>query len=86
MRYISASEIGQFMFCHRQWHLRKKEGPRVEKLAPSDPREIGIRAHQRHAERVEEAQRATDRLGIVIMIAAMALAGIIIGLVIGRLW
>lgn len=85
MRYITATEIKEFAYCRRQWSLnRKKPRGQVEVLAPTDPREIGIRAHARHAEKVAEAERKTSVLDIIIMLAALALAGAVIGAILGR--
>lgn len=85
MRYITASELGRFTFCRRQWHLSKKDAPRVEQLAPTDPREIGRLAHERHAEKVEQATRQTERLNFIITIAALILLAVIAGAIFGRL-
>lgn len=85
MRYITATEIKEFAYCRRQWRLnRKKPRGHVEVLAPTDPREIGIRSHQRHAEKVAQATRKTNTLDMIIMIAALALAGAVIGTILGR--
>lgn len=85
MRYITATEIKEFAYCRRQWSLkRKKPRGQVEVLAPTDPREIGICAHQRHAEKVAQATRKTNTLDMIIMIAALALAGAVIGTILGR--
>jgi hypothetical protein len=87
MRYITASEIGQFLYCRRQWSLdrKKKQSGKVEVLAPTDPRAIGIDAHQRHAEKVEQATQKNQRLTLVITIAALTLLAIIAGTIFGRL-
>lgn len=50
---IRASEVGEYVFCHRAWWLRT-----VEKLAPDSQARLqaGVANHHRHGLRVALSQ------------------------------
>lgn len=85
MRYVNASEVGPFSYCRRQWQFAGKKRPAspVRFLRTSDPKLFGIRAHSRHAQRVQEALEHGGmllRVGILIVLGLVGLyAGTIIG-------
>src|ERR1700733_2215957 len=53
-RYIHASEIGSYVFCHRSWQLGRQNKPSLLQ----DARTAGTAFHQRHSDVVEAAPRA----------------------------
>ena len=56
LRYIRASEINTYLFCHRAWHLSKRGV--VSSLEPK--RAAGVAHHQAHGERVQTARAAAS--------------------------
>ncbi len=63
MRVIRASEVGEYVFCHRAWWLRHVQG-----LTSTHVRELaeGTAAHAAHGRRV--------RLALALRAAALLLA------------
>ncbi|HYN90242.1 MAG TPA: hypothetical protein VER55_17025, partial [Ardenticatenaceae bacterium] len=51
-RYIRASEVGEYVYCHRAWWLRHVQGMRS---ANQPALRAGRVAHGRHARGVERA-------------------------------
>jgi hypothetical protein len=73
MRVIRASEVGEYVFCHRAWwlrHTRGLESANVRALAE------GTAAHAGHGRRValSAALRGLAVLVFVAALAALALA------------
>lgn len=65
---ISASEIGQWVYCHRAWLLARqgKANRNVKSLAR------GEKAHQRHSRQVASTS-LLSRLSLILMIIAITL-------------
>lgn len=63
---ISASEIGNFLYCQRSWGYQRQgiESTNVEQLAQ------GSRFHQMHGRQFQRANR-TRLLAILLFLAAM---------------
>ena len=67
---IRASEIGEYVFCHRAWWLRHVEG---YESANTRQMEAGTAAHARHGRTV--GLGATLRsLAVLLVLAAIAVA------------
>lgn len=69
MRPIRASEVGEYVFCHRAWWLRHTRG-----LTSANVRalEAGTAAHAGHGRRVALAL-ALRALAVLLLVAALAL-------------
>jgi len=67
-KYVSASEIGSYVFCRRAWYLDRQGLPTT--LEPE--RAAGVAFHERHGQQVQSASRA-QRLAPWFAIAAIAL-------------
>jgi hypothetical protein len=70
MRRIRASEIGEYVFCHRAWwlhHLQGYESGNVRELTE------GTSAHVQHG-RTVEASRALQVLAVVVPLTAVLVA------------
>jgi hypothetical protein len=79
---IRASEIGQYVFCHRAWWLGAVQGYRPVNDAAL---EAGTRAHLRHGRTVAGSQR-WQRVGYTLLIlAGMLIAVALCGLLGGKL-
>jgi hypothetical protein len=52
--YVTASEIGGYVFCRRAWHLDRRGVPTT--LEPA--RAAGVAFHERHGQRVRIASLA----------------------------
>lgn len=77
---IRASEIGQYVFCHRAWWLGAVQGYRPVNDAAL---EAGTQAHLRHGRSVAGSQR-WQRVGYALlilggMLGAAALCGLLGG-------
>lgn len=66
MRVMRASEIGQYVFCHRAWWLGSVRG---EPSANVPRMQMGTRVHERHGMRV-----AVSRVLVLAGYAALAAA------------
>jgi hypothetical protein len=67
-RYINASEIGNYKFCKRAWHLARLNAPSEAVIE----REAGIARHERHAEKIRSAARSHN-VSRVFGVAALVL-------------
>ena len=67
MRVIRASEIGEYVFCHRAWWLHQVQGQ-----ASANVRELadGVARHAQHGRRVGVAT-ALRALAVVLLLAAL---------------
>jgi len=76
-QYLRASDVGEFAFCGRAWHLASR-GVRPRRLAAD--REAGVRHHARHgasvarARRIWSVARAATWLALALVLAAAALS------------
>lgn len=70
MRIIRASEVGEYVFCHRAWWLRHTRG-----LTSANTRALaeGTAAHASHGRRVG-LSLALRGLALLFMLAALALS------------
>ena len=66
---IRASEIGEYVYCHRQWWLKRVEGVRP---ARTERMQAGTRFHQEHLDLVKRAAR-NEKLIFVMIVAAVSL-------------
>jgi hypothetical protein len=68
MRVIRASEIGEYVFCHRAWWLHQIQGQ-----ASANVRELaeGTARHARHGRRVGVAA-GLRLLAVLLLLAALA--------------
>jgi CRISPR/Cas system-associated exonuclease Cas4 (RecB family) len=69
-RTIRASEIGEYVFCHRAWWLRHVEG---YESANTRQMEAGTAAHERHGRRVGLGGALR---GLAVVLAAAALVAL----------
>ena len=67
-RLIRASEVGEYVFCHRAWWLRVVAG-----LTPDSRERMarGIRLHRAHGRRVA-LSHVLLLAGLVVLIASLA--------------
>lgn len=67
MRVIRASEIGEFVFCHRAWWLHQVQGE-----ASANTRELaeGTARHARHGRQVSLAS-ALRALAVLLLLAGL---------------
>nr|WP_294512670.1 hypothetical protein [uncultured Rhodopila sp.] len=72
-RYVSASEIGSYVFCRRAWHLDRCGVPTT--LEPE--RAAGVAFHERHGRQVRIASQAR---GLAPWFAIAALVLIVLAL------
>lgn len=72
-RLLRASEVGEYVYCHRAWWLRAVEG-----LDPTNAAvlQAGTARHQRHARRVatSRALLIAGMLALVLGLAALVLS------------
>ncbi|MCZ7570436.1 MAG: Dna2/Cas4 domain-containing protein [Ardenticatenaceae bacterium] len=69
---IRASEVGEYVYCHRAWWLRHVQGVESANQAALA---AGRQAHGRHARRVQ-----TSALAARVALALIALAGLLLAL------
>ena len=73
-KIIRASEIGEYVFCHRAWWLHRVQG--IES-ANRVQMEFGVARHQAHGRAVHRAisfQRAAYALAVLAILFAIAIA------------
>ncbi len=68
MPLIKASEIGEYVYCHRAWWLHQVAG---EIPAGRNRRERGTRAHASHYAGIR-ASRLLLGLGLLLLVVALA--------------
>ena len=71
-RAVRASEIGEYVFCHRAWWLRQVQG-----YASANTRQLeaGTATHARHG-RLVGLSRALSALAVLLLVAALLAAAI----------
>ncbi|MCB0076203.1 MAG: hypothetical protein KDD73_02195 [Anaerolineales bacterium] len=67
-RYRSASEVGEWHFCHRAWWLHRIEGHESQHYEALDR---GNAAHEAHGRGVRLAVRL-QRLALLLLLAGLA--------------
>jgi len=67
MRVIRASEIGEYVFCHRAWWLHQVQG---ETSANTREMAAGTARHGRHGRQVSLAA-ALRALAVLLLLAAL---------------
>ncbi len=72
-RVIRASEIGEYIYCHRAWWLGRVQGVENANRAQLDAGIVRHRAHGQMVQRAEKLQRAALTLALVALIIAMFL-------------
>ncbi len=79
-RVIRASEIGEYLYCHRAWWLGRVKGVENANRAQLD---AGVARHRAHGQRVRQAerlQRAALVLTLTAALVAIALAALTLGI------
>jgi hypothetical protein len=71
-KHITASEIGDFVYCAKAWHLK-----RCGETAQSESLEEGLIFHQKHGAQVSQSQRL-NRAGKSLAVIALILLVILI--------
>jgi hypothetical protein len=67
--YVTASEIGNYVFCRRAWHLDQRGMPST--LEPE--RAAGVTFHRQHGQQVRRSVQL-GRLGALMFIVGVLLA------------
>jgi hypothetical protein len=68
--FIKASEIGEFVYCKRAWHLARHGAP----SALAAERARGVEFHERHSEAVHAPPSAAAIAGWVALAALLLFA------------
>ncbi len=76
---IRASEIGEYIYCHRAWWLGRVKGVENANRAQMDAGVLRHRAHGRTVRRAEVLQRAAIALALL----AVVLGGVLLATVLG---
>lgn len=69
--YIRASEIGDYVYCNRQWYLKRIEGVRPAQFQ-LERMEKGTRHHEEHWKQVRKVAR-NEKLILVLIVAAVTM-------------
>jgi CRISPR/Cas system-associated exonuclease Cas4 (RecB family) len=69
-RQIEASEIGDYLYCRRQWWLWRVHGVSHTEM---ERMEAGIRAHARHNALLQRAERNENLFYLLVMITVAVL-------------
>ena len=72
-RVIRASEIGEYVYCHRAWWLGRVQGVENANRAQLDAGIVRHRAHGQRVRRAEAFQRAALVFAFVAIVLALAL-------------
>lgn len=65
-RLIRASEIGDYVYCNRQWWLKRVHGVRS---AHVEQMQLGTRYHKNHANLVQRARRSEQLFYLFVVLA-----------------
>ncbi len=72
-RVIRASEIGEYIYCHRAWWLGRVQGVENANRAQLDAGIVRHRAHGVLVQRAERLRRAAWTLALVALVIAIVL-------------
>jgi hypothetical protein len=72
--FLSASEIGEFVFCGEAWYLRRRQVPRAD--FGERRLQQGTLAHRQIGKRTERL-RGIERLRVVLLAATIILLAVI---------
>ena len=78
-RVIRASEIGEYIYCHRAWWLGRVKGVENANRAQMDAGVLRHLAHGRAVRRAEVLQRVAFALALL----AVVLGGVLLATVVG---
>ncbi len=78
-RVIRASEIGEYLYCHRAWWLGRVKGAENANRAQLD---AGVARHRAHGQRVRQGERL-QRAALVLALAAALIAIVLVALALG---
>jgi hypothetical protein len=75
-RFISASQVGEYLFCAHSWWLHRVQG-----LSPGNTRALieGQEAHHQHGQRARRTSALTQ-LGYLLIMIAVILGLLALGL------
>ncbi len=74
-RVIRASEIGEYIYCHRAWWLGRVQGVENANRRQLD---VGIERHRAHGQLVRRSDQFR-RAALVLFLLALALALLLLG-------
>lgn len=80
-RVIRASEIGEYIYCHRAWWLGRVKGVENANRAQMDAGMLRHRAHGRMVRRAEFLQRAAFVLALLALVLGGALLAMMLGFI-----
>jgi CRISPR/Cas system-associated exonuclease Cas4 (RecB family) len=80
-RVIRASEIGEFIYCHRAWWLGRVKGVENANRAQMDAGVVRHRAHGQTVRRAELLQRAALVLALLAVGMGAALLALVLGVI-----
>jgi CRISPR/Cas system-associated exonuclease Cas4 (RecB family) len=78
-RVIRASEIGEYVYCHRAWWLGRVKGVPNANRAQLDAGIVRHRAHGQSVQRADSLQRAAWVLILIAVVIAISLAVMVFG-------
>ena len=78
-RVIRASEIGEYIYCHRAWWLGRVKGLENANRAELD---AGVARHRAHGQTVRRAE-LFYRAASVLALFAIALGAVLLGMLLG---
>ncbi len=79
-RVIRASEIGEYIYCHRAWWLGRVQGVENANRAQLDAGIVRHRAHGELVQRADRLRRAAVALALVALIIAIILIAQMLGI------
>ena len=78
-RVIRASEIGEYIYCHRAWWLGRVKGIENANRGQMD---AGVVRHRAHGQTVQRAE-FLQRTGLVLALFAVAIGAVLMASVLG---
>jgi hypothetical protein len=78
-RVIRASEIGEYVYCHRAWWLGRVKG--VENVNRTQM-EAGVVRHRAHGQTVRRAE-LLQRAAYLLALLAVGIGALLLGMVLG---
>ncbi len=77
---LRASEIGEYVFCHRAWWLHRVQGLESANRAQMERGTVGHAAHGRTLQRAERLRRiALILLAVALILAVTAALALLVG-------